>query len=160
MGLLVSLERSSDLQAKVLSLDGGELRQLGVDVLQVLESDLLIESLGENVDTDGLLAGGAELDVLLAELGVLGLEQSNLGKDLVGERAGHDEGRVAGGTAKVDETTLGQQDDVAAVGHGVAVNLGLDVLDRLGVGLEPGNVDLNVEVTDVLTRQQMKQEEL
>lgn len=115
----------------------------------MLESDLLIESLGENVDTDGLLAGGTELDVLLAELGVLSLEQSNLGKDLVGERAGHDEGRVAGGTAKVDETTLGQQDDVAAVGHGVAVNLGLDVLDRLGVGLEPGNVDLNVEVTDV-----------
>lgn len=115
----------------------------------MLESDLLIESLGEDVDTDGLLAGGTELDVLLAELGVLGLEQSNLGKDLVGERAGHDEGRVAGGTAKVDETTLGQQDDVAAVGHGVAVNLGLDVLDRLGVGLEPGNVDLNVEVTDV-----------
>lgn len=126
----------------------------------MLESDLLIESLGENVDTDGLLAGGAELNVLLAELGVLGLEQSNLGKDLVGERAGHDEGRVAGGTAKVDETTLGQQDDVAAVGHGVAVNLGLDVLDRLGVGLEPGNVDLNVEVTDVLTRQHLKQEEL
>jgi hypothetical protein len=56
---------------------------------------------------------------------------------------------VTSGTAKVDETTLGEEDDVAAGGHGEAVDLGLDVLDGLGVLLEPGNVDLNVEVTNV-----------
>lgn len=144
----VALEGAVDVQTEVVGLHGGELGQLGVDVVQVAAGDLLVQSLGEHVDTDGLLASGAELDVLAAELGVLGLEQSDLGKHLVGEGAGHDEGRVAGSTAKVDQTALGEQDDVLAVQQ-VAVDLGLDVLDRLGVGLEPGNVDLDVEVTNV-----------
>jgi len=56
---------------------------------------------------------------------------------------------VTGGTTKVDETSLGEEDDVAAVLHEEAVDLWLDVLDALGVGLQPGNVDLNVEVTNV-----------
>lgn len=145
----IALERTGNIQTKVLGLNGSELGQLGIDVLQVEQSNLLVQDLGKNVDANGLLAGGAELDVLLAKGLVLGLEQSNLGKNLVGEGAGHDEGRVAGGTAKVDQTTLGKEDDVAAVGHQVAVNLGLNVLDGLGVGLEPGNVNLNVEVTNV-----------
>ena len=62
---------------------------------------------------------------------------------------GHDERRVASGAAKVDKTTLGEEDDVTAGLHGEAVNLGLDGDLLGGVGLEPGNVDLNVEVTDV-----------
>jgi hypothetical protein len=56
---------------------------------------------------------------------------------------------VAGGTSKVDETTLGEEDDVTSVGHGEAVDLRLDADDLLGVGLQPGDVDLNVEVTNV-----------
>jgi hypothetical protein len=95
------------------------------------------------------LASGAELDVLLAKHRVLGLVQHDLGQDLVGEGAGHDKGRVAGGAAQVDQTTLGEQDDVAAIGHQITVNLGLDNLDRLGVGLEPGNIDFDVKVTNV-----------
>lgn len=146
---MLGLVGTGDVQTQVLGLHGGELAQLGVDVLQVQQGDLLVENLGQDVDADLLLAGGAELDVLLAERGILGLEQGDLGQDLVGEGARHDEGRVTGGTAQVDQTTLGQQDDVTAAGHGEAVDLGLDVLDRLGVGLEPGNVDLDVEVTDV-----------
>lgn len=51
--------------------------------------------------------------------------------------------------AEVDETSLSEEDDVTTVGHRVAVDLRLDVRDRLGVGLEPGDVDLDVEVTDV-----------
>ena len=43
--------------------------------------------------------------------------------DLVGERGGHDEAGVTHGTAKVDETTLGQQDDVLSVLQGEPVNL-------------------------------------
>ena len=117
-------------------------------MLQVAQSDLLVQGLGEDVDADGLLARGTELDVLAAELGVLGLVEGNLGEDLVGEGAGHDEGGVTGGTAQVDETTLGEKDDVLAVEE-VTVDLGLDVLDGLSVGLQPGNVDLNVEVTNV-----------
>lgn len=129
-------------------------------MLKVEKSDLLVEDLGEDVDADGELAVleltdtlalvlASELDVLLAEGLIAGLEQHDLGKDLVGERAGHDERRVTGGTAKVDKTTLSKEDDVAAAGHEEAVDLGLDVLGRLGVGLEPGNVDLNIEVTNV-----------
>lgn len=144
----LALEGTVDVEAEVLSLDGGQLGELGVDVLQVAQGNLLIKSLGENVDTDGLLAALAELDVLVAENDILSLEQSDLSKDLVGEGAGHDEGRVTGGTAEVDQTALGEQNDVLAVQE-VAVNLGLDVLDGLSVGLEPGNVDLNVEVANV-----------
>ena len=118
-------------------------------MVQVKTGNLLVEDLGQDVDTDGLLARGTELDVLLAEGSILSLEEGDLSKDLVGERAGHDEGRVTSGTSEVNQTTLSQQDDVTAVGHQVTVNLGLDVLDGLGVGLEPGNVDLNVEVTNV-----------
>ena len=56
---------------------------------------------------------------------------------------------MAGGTAQVDQTALGQQDDVPAVGHGEAVDLRLDADLLGGVLLDPGNVDLNVEVTNV-----------
>lgn len=114
--------------------------------------DLLIEVLGEDVDTDGVL-------------GVVGPE-GDLGENLVGERARHDPRGVASGASvagsvsegttrraridqpEVDETSLGEEDDVAARGHGVTVNLGLDVGGLDGVGLDPGDVDLDVKVTD------------
>jgi hypothetical protein len=107
-----------------------------------------VDGQAEVLGLDGLAATGTELDVLLAEGCILSLEEGNLGQDLVGERAGHDEGRVAGSTAKVDKTALGEEDDVLAV-EAVTVNLGLDVLDGLGVGLQPGDVNLDIEVTDV-----------
>ena len=169
----VALEGTLDGETKVVGLDVSEGGELSVDVLEVEKSDLLVEDLGQDVDANfhaldvrldlrlvGLLDeagldigltldGAGELDVLLGELLVTGLVQHDLGKDLVGEGAGHDEGRVTGGTAKVDKTTLGEEDDVTAGRHEETVNLGLDVLDRGGVLLQPGNVDLNVEVTDV-----------
>ena len=156
----VALEGTLDGETKVVGLDVSEGGELSVDVLEVEKSDLLVEDLGEDVDTDGhdtvlevtdtlTLVGAGELDVLLAESLVTGLVQHDLGKDLVGEGAGHDERRVTSGTAKVDKTTLGEEDDVTAGRHEETVNLGLDVLDRGGVLLQPGNVDLNVEVTDV-----------
>jgi hypothetical protein len=116
---------------------------------KVEKGDLLVEDLGQNVDTDVELAGLAELDVLVAELLIGGLVQHDLSKDLVGERAGHDKGRVTSSTSQVDETTLSKKDDVTAALHEVAVDLGLDVADRLSVLLEPCNVDFDIEVTDV-----------
>ena len=56
---------------------------------------------------------------------------------------------MAGSTAKVHKAALGEENDVAAVVHEVAVDLGLDILDRFGVGLQPGNVDLDVKMSDV-----------
>lgn len=116
---------------------------------KVETGDLLVQDLGQNVDTDVKLASLGELDILLAPSRVASLVQHDLGEDLVGEGAGHDEGGVASGAAKVDETTLSKEDDVAARSHGEAVDLGLDVLNTLGVLLEPGNIDLNIEVTNV-----------
>ena len=49
--------------------------------------------------------------------------KSEEGGDLVGEGGRHDEAGVAHGTAKVDEATLGQQDDVLTVLQGEPVNL-------------------------------------
>ena len=116
---------------------------------QVELGDLLVEDLWKNVDTDWELLGLAELDVLLSESSILALEQHDLGKDLVGERAGHHEGGVSGGTTEVDKATLSEEDDVAAVLHEEAVHLWLDVLDGGSVGLQPRDVNLDIEVTDV-----------
>src|SRR4051812_32801481 len=113
------------------------------------KSDLLVEDLGQNIDTDVKLASLAKLDVLVAKLLICGLVQHDLGKNLVGEGAGHDERGVTSGASQVDKTTLSKEDDMAAIGHQEAVDLGLDVGDRLGVLLEPRNVDFDVEVTDV-----------
>lgn len=168
----VGLVGTLDRKRHVLDLGGGHLGELGVDVVEVEKGDLLVKDLGQDVDADvhaldvalglGLLDsldgasgvllalnGASELDVLLGELLVASLVQHDLGKDLVGERAGHDERAVAGGTAKVDKTALGEEDDVTAGFHGEAVNLGLDGDLLGGVGLEPGNVNLDVEVTNV-----------
>ncbi len=49
---------------------------------------------------------------------------------------------------KVDETSLGEEQEVATRGHGVSVNLRLDVDHGSGIGLQPGDVDLNVKVAD------------
>lgn len=118
-------------------------------MVEVETSDLLVEDLGQDIDANIELASLGKLNILLSESLVVGLVQHDLGKDLVGEGARHDERGMAGSTAKVDETSLGQQDDVAAVLHQEAVNLGLDVLHRGSVGLQPGNVNLDIEVTNV-----------
>ena len=149
VAVVVALEGTLDGEAKVITLDLGELGKLNVDVVKVESGDLLVEDLGEDVDADIELASLGESNVLLAKGLVLSLVEHDLGKDLVAEGAGHDKRRVTSGTAEVDETTLGKEDDVAAVGHQVAVDLGLDVLDAGSVGLEPGDVDLNIEVANV-----------
>lgn len=55
---------------------------------------------------------------------------------------------MASGASQVDETTLGEEDDVPAVGHGESIDLGLDVDGLLGVSLEPCDIDLNIKVTN------------
>lgn len=146
---LVALERTLDIQAEVLSLDVGKAGELDVDVVEMKTGDLLVEDLGEDIDLLLKLAALGKLDVLLGELGVVGLEEHDLSEDLVGEAAGHDEGAVASGASEVDKTTLSEEDDVAAVLHQEAVDLGLDVLDGLGIGLEPSDVNLDIKVTNV-----------
>jgi len=125
----------------VVGLSGGELGELGTEVLEVEGGDLLVEDLGEEVDV-GLVTTGILVVVAVGP-------EFHLSENLVAEGVGHDEGRVAGGAAEVDEAALSEEDDVVARLHGEAINLGLD-LDALdAVGLELGDLDFSVEVTDV-----------
>ena len=52
------------------------------------------------------------------------------------------------GASEIDQTALGEEDDVFAVFEGVAIDLGLHVTLN-GVVVEPGGVDLAVEMSDV-----------
>lgn len=70
---------------EVLGLDIREGRELDVERLQVGTGNLLVELLGKHVDAERELLGGGP--------------ESDLSEDLVGERAGHDERGVTGGTA-------------------------------------------------------------
>ena len=81
--------------------------------------DLLVELLREHVNT--------ELELARVR------PEGDLGKDLVGKRAGHNEGWVASGATKVDETSFSEENDVAPVGQSVTIHLRLDVDDLYGV---------------------------
>lgn len=113
------------------------------------QGNLLVEDLGQNVDADGFLARLAKFNVPLAEDFILGFEQHDLRQHLVGEGARHNEGGMTRSAPKVDETTLCEEDDVAAVFHQVTVDLRLDVLDALGVGFKPCHVDFNVKMSNI-----------
>lgn len=56
---------------------------------------------------------------------------------------------MTSGTAKVDQTAFSKKDDVTTILHEITVDLGFDVLNGLGVGFEPGDVNLNVEMANV-----------
>ena len=109
--------------------------QLDVELLKVGTSDLLIQLFGQNVDT--------ERELLRSR------PEGDLSENLVGEGTGHDKGWVSSGASEVDETTFGEEDEVPARWHRVPVNLRLDVHDGHGVLLQPSDVNLNIEVTDV-----------
>lgn len=149
VAVVVALERTLDVEAEILGLDRGQASQLNIDVSQVEACDLLVENLGQNIDAHLEVAALGELDILLGESRVLALVEHDLCEHLVGEAARHDEGAVASGTAQVDQAALGEKDEMTAVLHQEAVDLGLDLLRRLGVGLEPSNVNLDVEVANV-----------
>ena len=134
VSVVVGLVRTLDGETEVVGLLGGELGELDVELGQVGSGNLLVEGLGEHVDTEGV--------------GLVVGPKGDLGHDLVGERAGHDEGGVTGTASEVDQSTLGEEDDVSAGRHGESVDLGLDVDGLGGSLLEPGNVNLDVKVTD------------
>ena len=56
---------------------------------------------------------------------------------------------MASSTSKVDKATFGEEDDVTATLHEVTVDLGFDILDRLGILLQPGDIDLNVKMANI-----------
>ena len=59
-----------------------------------------------------------------AKLVLLGIgPELHLSEDLVGETVAHDEARVTGGTAEVDQTALSKHNQVATILELVTVNL-------------------------------------
>lgn len=88
------LVRAINRDVKVLALSLVEDGQLDVELLQMCAGNLLVKFFGQHVDTKRELLGSGP--------------EGNLGKDLVGERAGHDKGWVAGGAPEVHETTFGK----------------------------------------------------
>ena len=122
-------------EAEVVGLLCRESGQLDVQSSQVRPRHLLVQLLGEHVDAHLVVGGVAP--------------QLDLGQHLVGKGAGHDEAGVTHSTAEIDQTTLSQEDDVLAVGEGEPVHLGLDVSLKLSVLLQPLDLDLTVEVSDV-----------
>ena len=129
IGLVGTFHRHVDVVGLILA----ELGELGADAAEVETGHHLIEVLGQHVN-------------LFAVLIALG-EQLDLSQHLVGEGVAHHEAGVAGGAAQVHQTAFRQQDDPVTAGQGDVIDLRLDVLPL--VGLEGGDIDLVVEVTDV-----------
>lgn len=73
----------------------------------------------------------------------------DLSQHLIGERVAHDKARVTVSTTKIDESTLGQHDQMSTVLELITIDLRLDS-DLLGsVLVEPLDVELVVKVADV-----------
>ena len=130
-GFIGSVLGNVEVRGLLIAEDG----QLDVELLKMSTGDLLVQLLGQDVDAEGELLGSGP--------------EGDLSKDLIGEGAGHDEGWVPSSASEVNKTTFGEEDDVPARWHGEPVDLRLDVHDGLGVLLQPSDVDLNIEVTDV-----------
>ena len=135
VAVVVGLVGTALGNVEVLGLLVGEDGQLDVELLKVSASHFLIQLLGQDVDTKRELFRSRP--------------EGDLSEHLVGEGAGHNEGRVSGSASEVDKTTFGEEDNMSARGHGEPVHLRFDVDDRFGVLLQPSDVDLNVEVADV-----------
>jgi hypothetical protein len=139
VSVLGFLERTFNGDVDVVGLLFIEDSELSVEGRQVEESDLFVEFLGEDVNFTIFVLVVSSV-----------FPKFDLGEDLVGERAGHNEGGVASGASQVEETALSEEDDTVTIGELVSVDLVLDVdaLDA-GVGFKTLKINLVVEVTNV-----------
>jgi len=132
------LVRALDRNVDVLGLLFAELGELGTNLAEVEHGNLFVQVLREHV----------HLLFILARLAFV--PELKLSDGLVSEGARHDEGRVTGGAAKVEEAAFGEHDDTMAIRELEAVALRLDVLALdARVVFEASHVNFVVEVTDV-----------
>jgi hypothetical protein len=111
----------------------------------VKSSDLLIQLLRKDVYfTRGRAASHARLILIGMFVG----PQFDLSKSLVGERRGHDEGRMSSGTSQVQQATFSKDNDAMAIWENKFIHLRLDVLS-LGRLHETLHINFVIEVTDV-----------
>ena len=129
-----SLVRAAGRDIKIFGLNRGELCELHIKLCEMCARNLLIKLLRKHVHAQGKrLRGGPERD---------------LGKNLVTEGARHDERGVSRRTTEVDKAALREKEDMAARWHSETIHLGLNVNDRLRIGLEPSHIDFNIEVAN------------
>lgn len=57
--------------------------------------------------------------------------------------------RVSSGATQVDQTAFGKHNDVVAIGQGVSVHLRLDLHLLNSIGVQPRNIDFNIEMPNV-----------
>src|SRR5579863_1271590 len=132
---MLGFERPVLRDAQVRGLGVGELVELDADLGEVETGHLLVEVLWQYIDPV----------LILAMVG----PQLYLRQGLVGERVAHHERGVAGGAAQVDQAPFRQHDHIFAIDV-VEVDLWFDRILRFAViRIQPGHVDLDVEVTDV-----------
>merc|ERR1711870_228894 len=135
----VTLEWALHADANVISLLLAELGQLCAQSRQVQICDLLIQSLGQ------------QIDIVLVCLGLLPvLQDIQLTKDLIRERAGHDKRWMADGASEIQQPPSCQDDHAVSIRENEPIDLRLDVLH-----LDPResfkacHVDLVVEMANV-----------
>jgi hypothetical protein len=130
---MLGLERTLRADADIGGLLLGQLGEPHAELAEMQPRHLLVEVLGQHVDLVLVLVGlGPQLD---------------LGQHLVGEARRHDEARMAGGVAEVQQPALRQQDHALAVGNSIMSTCGL-MLTHLRF-FSAGDLDLVVEVADV-----------
>ena len=133
----VGLERTFNWNTDVFGLLLGQDGELGSKGTKVKFGNLLVKDLGKDVDLSGFVLASVSFLVDL-----------QLSKNLVGERARHDERWVTSGTSQVEKTSLSKNNDTVSRWEGELVDLGLDV-HALGGLHESIHVDFVVEVTNV-----------
>jgi hypothetical protein len=137
VAVAIGLVRTSLGYVDVSGLFVGQFGKLGIQLLQLQARNLFIEVLGQHINANRILVGTLHRFA----------PQLDLGDGLVGEGRGHHVGRMAGATAEIHQTALGQQDDPLAVREDDVVDLRLDLFPL--VLLDRGDVDFVVEVADV-----------
>merc|ERR1712205_233460 len=99
-----ALEWTLDPNTNIVRLLLGQCGEVRAESWQVQPGNLLIQRLRQKVHI--VLVGLRLLPVL---------QEVQLSKNLIGERAGHDEGWVASSTTKVEQSASGQDDDAVAI---------------------------------------------
>ena len=119
--------------ADVIGLFVSQLSDPRADSAKMQPRDLFVKMLRQNIDF---------VAVIIAVLPKL-----DLCEHLIGEGVGHHETRVAGSTAKVYESTFGQQDNALTIWENYVVDLWLDVFPLVLV--QVSDINLAVEMPDI-----------
>lgn len=109
VSVVFGLVRTGLGHTQVLGLVVTQSGQVDVQVLKMASGNGLVQDLWQDLDLSGLKwTSLLELWELALELSIVGVEQGDLGKNLVGERAGHDKRGMTSGASQIDQSTISQ----------------------------------------------------